>query len=108
MAGSTPKLILIRRETSASSGVAVSPIQIGKVVVADGSVFTESALILTVCNGRKHTETHTDSQGNFSFQWGSSFADSDRQGSGGRWQRVHRVGVNPDRLQWPEAHRNSY
>jgi tetratricopeptide (TPR) repeat protein len=49
----------------------------GKVVVDDGSVLTESALILTVCNGQKRTETRSDSHGNFSFQWGSSFADSE-------------------------------
>jgi TolA-binding protein len=49
----------------------------GKVVVDDGSALNGSALILTVCNGQKHTETHTDSQGHFSFQWGSSFADSE-------------------------------
>lgn len=50
----------------------------GKVVVDDGSVLTESALIQTVCKGQKRTETRSDSHGNFSFQWGSSsFADSE-------------------------------
>jgi len=40
-------------------------------VVDDGSALTESASIQTVCRGRKSTETHTDSHGNFSFQFGS-------------------------------------
>jgi tetratricopeptide (TPR) repeat protein len=42
----------------------------GKVVVDDGSVLTESASIQTVCKGQKRTETHTDSNGSFSFQFG--------------------------------------
>lgn len=43
----------------------------GRVVVDDGSVLTESASIQTVCRGQKRTETHTDSHGGFSFQFGS-------------------------------------
>jgi len=43
----------------------------GKVVVDDGSVLTDSAAIQTVCKGKKRTETHTDSYGNFSFQFDS-------------------------------------
>src|SRR5271157_4065106 len=31
-----------------------------------------------------------------------------RQGRGGRWQRAHRLGLHPDHLQKPEAHRNPY
>jgi tetratricopeptide (TPR) repeat protein len=42
----------------------------GTVVVDDGSVLTESALIQTVCHGQKRTETHTDSHGSFAFQFG--------------------------------------
>lgn len=49
----------------------------GKVVVDDGSVLTESALIQTVCNGRKRTETRSDLHGNFSFQLGSSLDASE-------------------------------
>src|SRR6516162_9745131 len=41
----------------------------GQVVVDDGTPVTESAAIQTVCRGEKHTETHTDSKGNFSFQF---------------------------------------
>lgn len=48
----------------------------GKVVVGDGSLLTESASIQTVCKGQKRTETHTDSHGNFTFQFGSSLAAS--------------------------------
>ena len=42
----------------------------GKVVIDDGSALTESATIQTICRGKKHSETHTDSHGNFSFQFG--------------------------------------
>jgi tetratricopeptide (TPR) repeat protein len=49
----------------------------GKVVVDDGSVLTESALIQTICNGKKRTETRSDLHGNFSFQLGSSLAASE-------------------------------
>jgi tetratricopeptide (TPR) repeat protein len=42
----------------------------GKAVVDDGSLLTESASIQTVCKGQKRTETHTDSHGSFSFQFG--------------------------------------
>jgi tetratricopeptide (TPR) repeat protein len=48
----------------------------GKAVVDDGSLLTESASIQTVCKGQKRTETHTDSRGNFSFQFGGRFAAS--------------------------------
>jgi tetratricopeptide (TPR) repeat protein len=41
----------------------------GKVVLDDGSLLTDSAAIQTICKGQKHTETHTDSHGNFSFQF---------------------------------------
>ena len=46
----------------------------GKVVVDDGSMLTEAASIQTVCKGQKRTETHSDSHGNFSFQFGGRFA----------------------------------
>src|SRR5271157_4065107 len=42
----------------------------GKVVVDDGSVLTDSASIQTICKNQKRTETHTDSHGYFSFQFG--------------------------------------
>jgi tetratricopeptide (TPR) repeat protein len=48
----------------------------GKVVIGDGSLLTESAAIQTVCKGQKHTETHTDPHGSFSFQFGSRFGSS--------------------------------
>lgn len=48
----------------------------GKAVLDDGSVLTESASIQTICNGQRRTETHTDSHGNFSFQFGGGFASS--------------------------------
>src|SRR5256885_8373652 len=48
----------------------------GKVVIADGGVLTESVSIQTVCKGRRHTETHTDSHGGFSFQFGGRFGSS--------------------------------
>jgi tetratricopeptide (TPR) repeat protein len=48
----------------------------GKVVIDDGSVLTESVSIQTVCKGRRHTETHTDSHGGFSFQFGTRLGSS--------------------------------
>jgi tetratricopeptide (TPR) repeat protein len=48
----------------------------GKVVTNDGSVLTESVPIQTVCKGQKRTETHTDSHGSFSFQFGTRFGSS--------------------------------
>ena len=48
----------------------------GKVVIDDGSVLTEPASIQTVCRGQKRTETHTDTHGGFSFQFGGRLAGS--------------------------------
>jgi tetratricopeptide (TPR) repeat protein len=48
----------------------------GKAVVDDGSLLTESASIQTICKGQKRTETHTDSRGNFSFQFGNRISTS--------------------------------
>jgi tetratricopeptide (TPR) repeat protein len=41
----------------------------GKVVLDDGGVLTDAATIQTICKGQRHTETHTDGHGNFSFQF---------------------------------------
>ncbi len=41
----------------------------GKVVLDDGGVLTDAATIQTICKGQRHTETHTDAHGNFSFQF---------------------------------------
>ena len=40
----------------------------GKVILAGGGTTTEPVAIQTVCSDRKRMETHTDSQGNFSFE----------------------------------------
>ena len=53
----------------------------GKVVVDNGGELTASALIQTVCYGKKRTETRTDLHGNFSFQLGSSLVDSENDDS---------------------------
>jgi tetratricopeptide (TPR) repeat protein len=58
--------------TSPNPTVALS----GKVVVDDGSVLAESASIQTVCRDQVHTETHTDSHGGFSFEFGGRGAVS--------------------------------
>ena len=42
----------------------------GKVVLDDGSRLTEAADIQTICQGHKQTVAHTDSHGNFSFEFG--------------------------------------
>lgn len=44
----------------------------GKVVIDDGTRLTEPAAIQSVCRGQKHTETYSDSHGNFSFEIGRS------------------------------------
>lgn len=49
----------------------------GKVVLGDGSALTESAAIQTICKGKKRTETHTDSRGSFSFQFGGSSSSTE-------------------------------
>ncbi len=50
----------------------------GKVVLSDGGVLTEPATIQSICRGQKRAEAHTDSRGNFSFEFGSrSSAASD-------------------------------
>ena len=58
-------------EMSASTTMFLS----GKVVVEDGSPLTETASIQTICRGQKRTEAHTDSRGNFSFQFGGGFTN---------------------------------
>lgn len=41
----------------------------GKVVVDDGTLLPGTVEIHTICNGKRHTETYTDGQGNFSFEF---------------------------------------
>lgn len=43
----------------------------GKVVLDDGNPITESAIIQTICSGRRQTVTHTDSHGAFNFELGN-------------------------------------
>ena len=62
-------------ELTANPGIFLS----GKVVIDDGSALTETATIQTICRGKKNSETHTDSHGNFSFQFGER---ADPAGSG--------------------------
>ena len=42
----------------------------GKVVLDDGTELTEPAVIQTICRGRRHSETYSDSHGSFSFRFG--------------------------------------
>jgi tetratricopeptide (TPR) repeat protein len=42
----------------------------GKLVVDDGTDLTEPAVILTICRGRRHSETYSDAHGGFSFRLG--------------------------------------
>ncbi len=51
---------------SAASAIFVS----GKVVLDDGTELTEPAVIQTICQGRKHNETYSDTHGSFSFRFG--------------------------------------
>jgi len=48
----------------------------GKVVLDDGTPLTEPAAIQTICKGQRRTETHTDSHGSFSFEFGSQLASN--------------------------------
>jgi tetratricopeptide (TPR) repeat protein len=51
---------------STNSAVFVS----GKVVLDDGTELTEPAVVQTICQGRRHSETYTDAHGGFSFRFG--------------------------------------
>ena len=44
----------------------------GRVIMDDGAKPTSDITIKRVCNGNPHTEAHTDSKGNFSFQLGAN------------------------------------
>jgi tetratricopeptide (TPR) repeat protein len=44
----------------------------GRVMMDDGSKPSSDVTIKRVCNGNAHTEAHTDSKGNFSFQVGAN------------------------------------
>jgi tetratricopeptide (TPR) repeat protein len=44
----------------------------GRVLLDDGSKPNSDITIKRVCNGNPHTEAHTDSKGNFSFQLGAN------------------------------------
>jgi tetratricopeptide (TPR) repeat protein len=48
----------------------------GKVVLEDGSPIPEAASVQTICRGRKQTVAHTDSRGNFSFEFGNQASAS--------------------------------
>ncbi len=65
-----------RRRSLATSVPASSTIIIsGKVVLSDGGMLTEPATVQTVCSGQKRNETHTDSRGSFSFQFGGASSE---------------------------------
>lgn len=49
----------------------------GKVVIDDGTPLTDQAIIQSNCKGMRHAETHTDSSGNFSFEFGKQRTESD-------------------------------
>ncbi len=48
----------------------------GEVVADDGSTLTDTVAIQTICQGKRRTETHTDSHGKFFFQLGRSLTTS--------------------------------
>src|SRR5271154_5861335 len=62
----SPQPVPATAPTSTSSTVYIS----GTVVLDDGSELTEPAVIQTICQGRRHSETYTDGRGNFSFRFG--------------------------------------
>ncbi len=49
----------------------------GKVVLEDGSPLTDQATIQSICKGLRHGETYTDSNGNFSFEFGKQRSSTD-------------------------------
>ena len=49
----------------------------GKVVIDDGTPLTDQAIIQSNCKGMRHAETHTDTSGNFSFEFGKQRTESD-------------------------------
>src|SRR5690242_6021969 len=54
----------------------------GKVVLEDGAELGEGAAIQTICRGQKHTETYSDSHGNFNFQFTSRLTANSGAGLG--------------------------
>ncbi len=69
----------------------------GKVVLGDGSAFTASADIQTMCNGQKRTETHSDANGNFSFQFGGVAAATEETSADVDSPYTGSVGGRPER-----------
>ena len=88
---SRPRIVI--PDPNASTTVFLS----GKVVIDDGSVLAESVSIQTVCKGRRHTETHTDSHGGFSFQFGGRFASSPNVDFDADTGSRNRAGTRTDR-----------
>ena len=54
----------------------------GKVVLGDGSPPAEEVIIQSICRGQSRNETHTDSHGNFSFQFGDRVSSTAEAGFG--------------------------
>jgi tetratricopeptide (TPR) repeat protein len=54
----------------------------GKVVLDDGSDLTEGAAIQSICKGQKRTETYTDRNGNFSFEFANRPSINNSIGAG--------------------------
>jgi tetratricopeptide (TPR) repeat protein len=74
---------------STPSGIFVS----GKVVLDDGTELTEPAIIQTICRGRKHSETYSDTHGGFSFRLGDSTQSAVASISDASSANVNRAGM---------------
>jgi len=75
-----------QKRSRGSAGIAQGPnvtlFLSGKVVLSDGSSPAEEVIIQSICRGQSRNETHTDSHGNFSFQFGDRLSSSAEAGFG--------------------------
>jgi tetratricopeptide (TPR) repeat protein len=66
----------------------------GMVVIEGGDVLTDAAEIQSICRGQRRTETHTDSHGSFTFQFGSGRETASDAGFGADTPALeHRAGI---------------
>jgi hypothetical protein len=70
----------------------------GKVSMDDGSPLPSGVQIVSVCRGQRHTETHTDSKGNFSFEMGRQAAVGEDISNGAGASRPGQASSDPDAM----------
>ena len=68
----------------------------GRVNMDDGSPLPGGVQIVSICRGQRHTETHTDSKGNFSFEMGRQATVGEDISNGGGASRPGQATSDPD------------